>query len=338
MGDLMHALPALTDASRLWPDIEFDWVVDESFAEVPSWHPAVKNIYRSAHRRWKKNFWSALRHGELARFYRQLNGNDYDVVIDAQNNVKSAFTSLLRKGPVHGMDRESVAEQPAYLAYKKRYRIDRNQHAILRQRQLFAAVLGYDMPQTPPEYGLKENAFTEPDIKIPGPYLVLVHNASWTTKLWPEEYWHDLIEKAKEEGLQTVLPGGSNEELERARMIAQQHDNALALPRMKLSELGALIARAEGVICCDTGLAHLTAITGTPAVTLYGPTSATLIRTTGLNQSQLIASAPPFTCAPCYKRRCQYNNDNSGMSACMKAFTPESVWLGLKDVMKSRAL
>ena len=38
MGDLMHALPALTDAVNNVPEISFDWVVDENFAEVPKWH------------------------------------------------------------------------------------------------------------------------------------------------------------------------------------------------------------------------------------------------------------------------------------------------------------
>ena len=35
MGDLMHALPALTDAAKKIPNIKFDWVVDENFSEVP---------------------------------------------------------------------------------------------------------------------------------------------------------------------------------------------------------------------------------------------------------------------------------------------------------------
>ena len=79
MGDLMHALPALTDACEQYPEVEFDWVVDEAFAEVPSWHPAVKNIYRSAHRRWKKNFKSSWLKGEFSRFWNDLNINEYDV-------------------------------------------------------------------------------------------------------------------------------------------------------------------------------------------------------------------------------------------------------------------
>ena len=44
MGDLMHALPALTDASKVYPEIQFDWIVDKSFSAVPSWHPKVSKI------------------------------------------------------------------------------------------------------------------------------------------------------------------------------------------------------------------------------------------------------------------------------------------------------
>ena len=41
LGDVIHALPALTDAARAIPGIQFDWVVEEGFAEIPTWHPAV---------------------------------------------------------------------------------------------------------------------------------------------------------------------------------------------------------------------------------------------------------------------------------------------------------
>lgn len=36
MGDVLHTLPALTDAQQaiLW--IKFDWVVEEGFAQIPS--------------------------------------------------------------------------------------------------------------------------------------------------------------------------------------------------------------------------------------------------------------------------------------------------------------
>ena len=54
MGDLMHALPALTDAAQAVPGIQFDWVADRAFAEVPGWHPTVNRVIETDHRRWKK--------------------------------------------------------------------------------------------------------------------------------------------------------------------------------------------------------------------------------------------------------------------------------------------
>ncbi|HIC1043674.1 TPA: lipopolysaccharide heptosyltransferase 1, partial [Escherichia coli] len=41
MGDVLHTLPALTDARAAYPEICFDWAVEEGFAQIPSWHPAV---------------------------------------------------------------------------------------------------------------------------------------------------------------------------------------------------------------------------------------------------------------------------------------------------------
>ena len=35
MGDLMHALPAITEAKQNIPNLEFDWVVDRNFKSVP---------------------------------------------------------------------------------------------------------------------------------------------------------------------------------------------------------------------------------------------------------------------------------------------------------------
>ena len=54
LGDLIHALPALSDAKRARPELEFDWVIDENFREIALWHPAVKDIVTTNHRRWRE--------------------------------------------------------------------------------------------------------------------------------------------------------------------------------------------------------------------------------------------------------------------------------------------
>lgn len=60
MGDVLHTLPALTDAVRYYPDIQFDWVIEENFAEIPYWHSAVKRVIPVAIRRWRKTGWQNL--------------------------------------------------------------------------------------------------------------------------------------------------------------------------------------------------------------------------------------------------------------------------------------
>ena len=52
LGDIIHTLPAVTDAKRAHANLAFDWVVEEGFSEVPSWHPAVEKVIPVAMRRW----------------------------------------------------------------------------------------------------------------------------------------------------------------------------------------------------------------------------------------------------------------------------------------------
>ncbi|MEC8428810.1 MAG: lipopolysaccharide heptosyltransferase 1, partial [Pseudomonadota bacterium] len=68
MGDVIHTLPALTDAKAACPDIEFDWAVEESFAEIPAWHPAVSEVIPVAIRRWRKNLFQTLGSNEWRQF------------------------------------------------------------------------------------------------------------------------------------------------------------------------------------------------------------------------------------------------------------------------------
>ena len=65
LGDIVHTLPALTDAKNSLGNINFDWVTEEGFTEIPEWHPAVKHVIPVAWRRMRKSFLKALFSGEL---------------------------------------------------------------------------------------------------------------------------------------------------------------------------------------------------------------------------------------------------------------------------------
>ena len=288
MGDLIHALPALTEANNHIENINFDWVVDTNFASVPSWHPLVSKIITTDHRNWKKHLFSKDSRKSLTEVINQINERDYDLVVDMQNNLKSAFISYLSKHDVVGMDSKSAREYPAHFAYTKKINVDKKLHAIERQKKLLGDALGYNSKQGKVDYGALFKNFIKPSIKLPVNYCVLVQNASWVTKQWSIENWQNLIQYLEDKGIDMLLPSGNLDELERAKEICSVSKKAQALDLMSLNEIAYIIKNADFCICSDTGLAHLSALTETPSITLYGPTKTSLIGTTGINQSHLI--------------------------------------------------
>ncbi len=328
MGDLVQALPAVTDAAAAIPGLRFDWVADEAFAEVAAWHPAVERVITSAHRRWKREFWRSVRSGELRRFWQELRGLRYDRVIDAQTNHKSALVTLMSRGLKCGPDRRSVREPGAHLAYRKRFPVARDQLAVDRLRQIFSRALDYPLPDTPPDFGLARVAWPDTGLAPAEPYLVFVTNASWPTKCWPDDHWRQLLTLADSAGYRVLLPWGSADERERAERLAVGRKNARVLPRLDLTSLAGLLAGSAGAVCNDTGLAHIAAALDVPTVTFYGPTDPALIGATGTRSKHLAAQG--FACAPCYRRQCQWRGYSGPVAQCLGSITAGDTWRALQ--------
>ena len=330
MGDLIHALPALTDAARAVPGVSFDWVVEKSFSEVATWHPAVKNIITTSHRKWKKNIIQSYQNGEIKQFIQSVRKEKYDLVIDGQTSLKSAFIMLLAKGKRCGLDKYSAREWLAHFAYQKKFFVHKDMHAIQRLRLLFSQIFDYPFSYDTPDYGIQNHVFKPHAFPLPKPFLVFVHNASWRSKMWPEPYWRQLCMFAAREGLNVLLPWGNEAEKQRAMRIQLNNPNTTVLPFCSLSEHASILKQSQGAICSDTGLSHLASALGIPALTLYGPTSTKLIGTTGLNQKHFVS---PFACKMCYKQVCDYGKQVHTDSQCQLVMKPELVWQQFKQIL-----
>ncbi len=291
MGDVLHTLPALTDAAQVFPDIRFDWVVEEGFAQIPSWHDNVDRVIPVAIRRWRKAWFSAPVRAERKAFRDAVRAQKYDAIIDAQGLVKSAaLVTRLARGLKHGMDWQTAREPLASLFYNRRHHIAKQQHAVERTRELFAKSLGYAKPDAQGDYAIARH-FMHPDTPSaePEPYLVFLHATTRDDKHWPEENWRALIGLLAVSGLRIKLPWGAPHEEARAKRLAEGHDCVEVLPRMSLEQVAQVLAGARAVISVDTGLSHLTAALDKPNFTLYGPTDPGLIGGYGKNQHTLIS-------------------------------------------------
>jgi heptosyltransferase-1 len=271
LGDVVHLLPALTDAAEHHPGLAVDWVVEEGFAAIPGWHPAVRRVIPSAIRRWRRALGAAATWRELAAFRRAIEAREYDLVVDAQGLVKSALVALLARGPRAGLARGSARESLACLAYQRRYPAPRELHAITRNRLLMAQALDYPMAETPPRYGL----IAPPPWPLAGlaaDYVVCLHGTARAEKQYPEADWAVLLGKLARQGLGLVLPWGNPQEQARAQRLAATLPGAIVPPRLGLAEIAGVIAGARGVIGVDTGLMHLAAALRKPGIGLFPAT------------------------------------------------------------------
>ena len=282
MGDVIHTLPAITDAAARLPNVEFDWVVEEAFAEIPRWHSAVKAVIPIAIRRWRTSIISRRHWQELCTQVALIRAHRYDCIIDAQGLIKSAVLTRLAQGQRCGMDYSSCRESLAALVYHQQFQVDSRIHAIERIRRLFALSLNYEAPTNNLNYNTGALRWRGSDDAKP--YVVFVHSASRPEKLWPTQQWVKLALKAGNYGYRVRLLWGNESERLRAQEIADQAGRCQVMPRMNLLSIAKLFQQSQAVVGVDTGLSHLAAAVGVPAVTLYFQTSPQLVGTRGQRQ------------------------------------------------------
>ena len=332
LGDVVHTLPAVTDAAARLPGIRIDWVVEEAFAAIPGWHPAVGRVIPVALRRWRKAPWQAWRSGEWSAFRQALSTQVYDKVIDAQGLLKSAFITRLAEGPSYGLDRQSAREPLASRFYDQPLPVAKGRHAIARTRRLFAQALGYEEEALPLNYGLELARL--PESPYTPPYLVFLHGTTWPSKHYPDSHWAQLASLAGAAGYRVLVPWGNEAERLRARRLAMTQSVVEVLPALGLNQLAAILAGATGVIGVDTGLAHLASALQRPGVFLYGPTDVRLTGVSGTSQRTLQAG---LDCVPCLKRQCLRLESPESEVPCMGQLTAEAVFKALREMMGERA-
>lgn len=313
MGDLIHLLPALSDAKKAIPSLSVDWVIDTAFHEIATWHPAVNNTILTNHRVWRSHLLHKASYRECRKAVSLIRKQTYDLVIDAQGNLKTALLNLCAKGPKGGWDGSSTPEWGSHFLYHHKAKTPKSIHALERLRHLLSHLLQYALPLHPPHYGLLRHKFRPPSTFTPpsSPFLVFVPLASKKEKLWPEPFWQGLIQRAATLGLPILIPSGNQEETQRAHRL-HIHPLVTPLPVMSLTEMAFILEKATAMVSLDTGLSHIAAALDTPNITLYGPTDPQLTGTVGKNQYWISASY-------------------------LKNITPEEVSVQLQDLLQNRS-
>lgn len=281
MGDLVHTLSALEEARQHCPELRVDWVCEEAFQDIPKLSAAVDLVIPLAIRRWRKSWLAADTRAEIRQFLSQLRTRQYDLVIDAQGLLKSAWVTAAARcteSQRWGFDWSTIREPLASLVLHHKVHAPAHWHAIERLRALFGAALGYTpaglassvaapslTDRTPGEQMTPvANSF---DHKTQGPTILFLHGTSRHEKSWPVAAWVALGKDFAARGFRISLPWGSPHEHDLAHQIASGiGESAEVLPKMPIRALAQTLQNADGAVGVDSGLMHLSVALGRPTV------------------------------------------------------------------------
>ena len=326
LGDLVHALPAVTAAQAR--GVRFDWVVEEAYQAIVERHPAVDRVIPIAWRRWRSAPWGFG--GEMGAFLKALRSQEYDLLLDAQGLAKSAAVARLARGAeVVGFATRDVRERAAAWVYGRRVEVPRRQHAIDRQCQLFAGAFGYvwDADEAV-DFGVSE-------ADGPRELCLFLHGSTWDVQALAGAD----VDRSRPKG----GDGGSRTPAALGQCVgagaSQAHCGRRRRPgfgRLGLVGLSCLLQRARLVIGVDSGLTHLAAALGAPTLALHGSTSHELTGCRG-RHTRILASA--FGCAPCQSRTCRYRGpgrtwrNEPVAPPCYAELAPDRVWAAALELM-----
>lgn len=282
MGDVVHALPAVTALRAALPGAHIGWAIEERWAELlcasetceargPAM-PLVDAIHFVNTQAWRAAPFSDETWAEARGTFRAMRELRYDVALDFQGSLKSATVAAL-SGATRRLGNRRPWERAAAMFYTHPVEV-RSAHVVEQALEIASAVAGKHLHYLPPSLPVDaqdEKWAEECARRARGRFAVLCPGAGWGAKQWPAERYGRLARALADAGLE-VLVNHSPAEKTLANEVKQASDADAQPLQCSVSELTALLRRAQLVAGGDTGPLHLAAALEVPVLALYGPT------------------------------------------------------------------
>jgi heptosyltransferase-1 len=322
MGDVIHALPAVSRLREAFPGARITWLIEPRWAPLLAENPCVDAVIEVSTAAWRKRPLGPATWSEAGELRSRLRAAGFDAAIDFQGLVKSALIARMSGAPrIYGFARRELREPLARWFYSQQ--VDTGARHVVEKNLALAAAAGaghgevlFPLPQGKPQ----------PDLPA-GDFVLASPVAGWKSKQWPPEYYAHLAELLHgRSGMMLVLDCAAGDRFycEQIRRLAPAGSCIL-----HVSELEGLIAatrRARAVVGVDSGPLHLAAALGVGGVAIFGQTDPARNGPYG-NGFRVLRAPDALTT---YKRE-------DGLAPSMAAIQPEGVWTALEPLLTSRA-
>lgn len=285
MGDIIHALPAITALRAANPDLHIGWLVEERWAELlcargsdrmaerSAAKPLADSVHIANFKTWRQALLSNESWREMKALRGEVRGMKYDLALDLQGAIRSAFAAQA-SGASGRVGSSQPREKPATMFYTRQ--VDpMGTHVVEQALSLASEVAGRPLPYIDPLFPRDSAAEMWADgtlARLPANQFAIVNpGAGWGAKCWPTESFGTVARTLQERGLAVVVNHGPGEEA-LAEAVRESSGGAAVPVKCSVGELIALTRRASLFIGGDTGPMHLAAALHVPVVALFGPT------------------------------------------------------------------
>ncbi len=332
IGDVTHTLPALNCLRKYYPDAHITWLVEEAASDLVIGHKSVDRVLISKRQQWVKEFRGGAWLASIKNFIHfagKLRDRKYDLVIDFQGLLKSGLWVWLSRGKRRvGFGRGMQHSECSYIFLNERLpAVDMEIHALDRGMILLKNIgvpcneIVFNFPITDIHRQKISNLLHAGGFqKNTRPLVAINPQTKWETKLWYTDRFSQVADMLADQGCFIVFTGSAADSEVIKKIQAKMKHSSLDLTgKSTLKELAALYDQANVVISTDTGPMHIAASTGTPVVSLFGPTAPWR---TGPHGHQHHVLRSDISCSPCFKRLCSLADDQK---KCMKDISVDQV-------------
>jgi heptosyltransferase-1 len=287
MGDILHALPAVTALRCAHPEWVIDWVVEPVWSalltaqpgmvrdtpnEFPR-QPIVDGVYFASTRKWRRNLLARETRDEIRALRRALKREPYDAVVDVQGAVRSALLGRMARSRRY-IGEEKPRESVARLLFTERVET-RGVHVIEQDMELASAIAADELTPVQPllPFDVAAEEWADKLMANGGgaPAVLINPGAGWGAKRWPVERYADVARGLLNRGLRVLVNAGPGEVLLADTIVKRTGGGATSL-MCSIEQLIAITRRVSLAIAGDTGPLHLACALGRPVVGIYGPT------------------------------------------------------------------
>jgi heptosyltransferase I len=285
MGDIIHALPAITALRAARPDLQIGWLVEERWSQLlcsrPSEYfagrsalkPLVDAIHIANFKTWRKALFSGETWREIGALRRQVRETHYEVALDLQGAMRSALAAQLSDAKVR-IGSAKPREAPASMFYSQP--VDpQGEHVVEQALSIASVVAGRVLQYADPLFPVDPTAdawANQLHTEWHGKRIAILNpGAGWGAKCWPAESFGAVARALAQRDLAVVVNHGPGEEALAEQVRESSGGTAIPL-KCSIAELIALTRRANLFVGGDTGPMHLAAALRIPVVALFGPT------------------------------------------------------------------